>query len=72
VTGQVNYLAGYLVGRQQVSAFYAQLDRTYPAADLLYVICKNRYSICRTCQMTPGLPHQPINLFLPRYQRGKT
>jgi hypothetical protein len=40
-TGQVNYLDGYIVGRQQVSAFYAQLDQAYPAADLLYVIQDN-------------------------------
>jgi hypothetical protein len=37
VTGQVNYLDGYLVGRQQVSQFYRQLDHAYPAADRLYV-----------------------------------
>jgi transposase len=41
LTGQVNYLDGYIVGRQQVSAFYAQLDRAYPAVDLLYVIQDN-------------------------------
>jgi len=41
VTGQVNYLDGYIVGRQQVSAFYTQLDRAYPAVDLLYVIQDN-------------------------------
>jgi hypothetical protein len=35
LTGQVNYLDGYLVGRQQVSAFYPQLARAYPAADRL-------------------------------------
>jgi transposase len=41
VTGQVNYLDGYIVGRQQVSAFYTQLARAYPAVDLLYVIQDN-------------------------------
>jgi hypothetical protein len=41
MTGQVNYLDGYLVGRQQVRAFYPQLDRAYPAADLLYVLQDN-------------------------------
>jgi DDE superfamily endonuclease len=41
LTGQVNYLDGYIVGRQQVGAFYTQLDRAYPAADLLYVIQDN-------------------------------
>jgi transposase len=41
LTGQVNYLDGYIVGRQQVSAFYTQLDRAYPAVDLIYVIQDN-------------------------------
>jgi len=41
LTGQVNYLDGYIVGRQQVIQFYAQLDRAYPAVDLLYVIQDN-------------------------------
>jgi hypothetical protein len=30
LTGQVNYLDGYIVGRQQVSQFYGLLNRTYP------------------------------------------
>jgi transposase len=41
VTGQVNYLDGYIVGRQQVSQFYTQLDRAYPLAYRLYVIQDN-------------------------------
>jgi transposase len=41
LTGQVNYLDGYIVGRAQVSAFYTQLDRAYPAVDLIYVIQDN-------------------------------
>jgi transposase len=41
VTGQVNYLDGYIVGRQQVMKFYTQLDRAYPAVDRLYVIQDN-------------------------------
>ena len=41
LTGQVTYLDGYIVGRQQVIEFYAQLDHTYPAAELLYVIQDN-------------------------------
>jgi len=31
----VSYLDGYIVGRRQVMQFYAQLDHTYPAAELL-------------------------------------
>src|SRR4051794_27185071 len=41
VTGQVHSLEGYIVGRQQVSAFYPQLDHAYPAVDRLYVIQDN-------------------------------
>jgi transposase len=41
LTGQVNYLDGYIVGRQQVSLFYTQLHRAYPAADRLFVIQDN-------------------------------
>jgi transposase len=41
LTGQVNYLDGYIVGRQQVIQFYTQLDRTYPTQDRLYVIQDN-------------------------------
>jgi len=41
LTGQVSYLDGYIVGRRQVMQFYAQLDHTYPAAELLYVIQDN-------------------------------
>jgi hypothetical protein len=36
-TGQVNYLDGYIVGRQQVIQFYSRLDRAYPEVDLIYV-----------------------------------
>jgi transposase len=41
LTGQVNYLDGYIVGRQQVIQFYSHLDRAYPEVDLLYVIQDN-------------------------------
>jgi transposase len=41
LTGQVNYLDGYIVGRQQVIKFYTQLDRAYPGVDLIYVIQDN-------------------------------
>ena len=40
-TGQVNYLDGYIVGRQQVIQFYSHLDRAYPEVDLIYVIQDN-------------------------------
>jgi transposase len=41
LTGQVNYLDGYIVGRQQVIQFYAHLNRAYPKVDLMYVIQDN-------------------------------
>jgi transposase len=41
LTGQVNYLDGYIVGRQQVIQFYAQLNHAYPTLDRLYVIQDN-------------------------------
>jgi transposase len=41
-TGQVNYLDGYIVGRQQVSQFYGLLNRTYPKpVALIYVVQDN-------------------------------
>jgi transposase len=41
LTGQVNYLDGYLVGRHQVGQFYSRLDRAYPEVDLIYAIPDN-------------------------------
>jgi transposase len=41
LTGQVNYLDGYIVGRQQVIQFYSQLTLAYPTANRLYVIQDN-------------------------------
>jgi transposase len=41
LTGQVNYLAGYIVGRRQVIQFYAQLNHAYAELDRLYVIQDN-------------------------------
>jgi transposase len=41
LTGQVNYLDGYIVGRQQVIQFYSRLDRAYPEVNLIYVIQDN-------------------------------
>ena len=41
LTGQVNFLDGYIVGRQQVSQFCGQLAHAYPKADRIYVIQDN-------------------------------
>ena len=48
LTGQVDYLDNYLVGRQQVSAFYRQLDQVYAAARRVYVVQDN-WSIHSHC-----------------------
>jgi hypothetical protein len=42
LTGQVHYLDGYIVDRQQVIHFYSRLDRAYPKqVELIYVIQDN-------------------------------
>jgi hypothetical protein len=42
LTGQVHYLDGYIVGRQQVIQFYSHLNRAYPKkVELIYVIQDN-------------------------------
>jgi hypothetical protein len=41
VTGRVDYLDNYIVGRQQLSVFYQRLDRVYPAARCIHVIQDN-------------------------------
>src|SRR5258708_10869419 len=41
LTGQVDYLDNYLVGRQQVIAFYQQLDRTYAGVERVYLVQDN-------------------------------
>jgi hypothetical protein len=41
LTGQVNYLDGYLVGRRQLLTFYKQLQVVYTTAERIYVIQDN-------------------------------
>ena len=41
LTGPVDSLDNYLVGRQQVSAFYQQLDRTYAGVERVYLVQDN-------------------------------
>jgi transposase len=41
LTGQVNYLDAYIVGRAKVTEFYGQLVEAYPRARRLYVIQDN-------------------------------
>jgi hypothetical protein len=66
LTGQVHYLDGSIVGRQQGIQCSAQLDRAYPEVDLIYVIQGNRNmptppdvltTLDRSPRITPvGLP----------------
>jgi DDE superfamily endonuclease len=41
LTGQVDYLDAYVVGREKVGAFYRQLDRRYASLRRVYVIQDN-------------------------------
>jgi hypothetical protein len=41
LTGQVDYLDNYLVGRAQVSAFYRRLEQVYTLAQRIYVVQDN-------------------------------
>jgi transposase len=41
LTGRVDYLDGYVVGRAKVIAMYRRLDRVYPDARRIYVIQDN-------------------------------
>lgn len=41
LTGQLDYLDNYLVGREQISAFYRRLDHIYPLARRIYVVQDN-------------------------------
>jgi DDE superfamily endonuclease len=41
LTGQVDYLDNYLVGREQVSAFYRRLEQVYPLASRIYLVQDN-------------------------------
>jgi hypothetical protein len=41
LTGQVNYLDAYIVGRAKVTEFYGRLVEAYPRARQLYVIQDN-------------------------------
>src|SRR5262249_13761070 len=44
LTGQVDYLDNYRVGREQVSAFYRQLDQAYAGVRRVYVV-QDKWSI---------------------------
>jgi DDE superfamily endonuclease len=68
LTGQVDYLDGYVVGREKVSAFYRHLDRVYAAARRVYLIQDNwsihtHPDVLATLETLPRLEA----VFLPTY-----
>jgi DDE superfamily endonuclease len=68
LTGQVDYLDNYLVGRQQVSAFYRRLDQVYAAARRIYLVQDNwsihhHADVLATLRQVPRL--EPV--WLPTY-----
>ena len=68
LTGQVDYLDNYLVGRQQVIAFYQQLDRTYAGVERVYLVQDN-WSIHHHDDVQAALadlPHLEL-VWLPTY-----
>jgi transposase len=68
LTGRVDYRDNYLVGREQVIAFYRQLDRVYAGAERVYVVQDN-WSIHHHDDVQAalaGLPRLEI-VWLPTY-----
>jgi transposase len=68
LTGQVDHLDGYVIGREKVSAFYRQVDQAYPAARHVYVIQDN-WSIHRHPDVLATLAELPRlePVWLPTY-----
>lgn len=68
LTGQVDYLDNYLVGRQQVSAFCRHLDQVYAWAQRIYVVQDN-WSIDHHADVTATLRQLPRiePVWLPTY-----
>jgi len=68
LTGQVNYLDNYIVGRAKVAEFYGQLTQAYPRAETLYVIQDN-WSIHKHPDVLGALKEWPqvVPVWLPTY-----
>jgi hypothetical protein len=68
LTGQVNYLDGYIVGRRQVSQFYGQINHAYAKLDRLYVIQDN-WNIHTHPDVLTAVANYPrlIPVWLPTY-----
>jgi len=68
LTGQVDYREKYIVGREQVSLFYRQLDEVYSGGKRLYVVQDN-WSIHRHPEVLQALTSMPRiePVWLPTY-----
>ncbi len=68
LTGRVDYREHYIVGRQQVIAFYQQLDQAYGTVERLYVVQDN-WSIHRHPDVSAALTTLPRiePVWLPTY-----
>jgi hypothetical protein len=68
LTGQVNYLDNYIVGRAKVTEFYGRLVEAYPQAEQLYVIQDN-WSIHKNPEVLGALQQWPQvqPVWLPTY-----
>lgn len=68
LTGQVNYLDNYIVGRKQVGQMYHQLDQLYPQAQRIFLVQDN-WSIHQhpdVLAVAASLPRLEL-LWLPTY-----
>ncbi len=68
VTGQVDYLDGYIVGRRQLITFYGQLVQRYADVARIYVVQDN-WSIHRHSDVLTALQQWPqlVPVWLPTY-----
>jgi hypothetical protein len=68
LTGQVNYLDNYIVGRRIVGEMYEYIDRLYPTADHIFVVQDN-WSIHSHPDVLARLTEQPRiqPVWLPTY-----
>ena len=68
LSGQVDYLDAYIIGREKVIRFYRQLAAAYPDARLIYVVQDN-WSIHRHAEVATALAElsQIEPVWLPTY-----
>lgn len=69
LTGQVNYLDGYIVGRHQVRQFYSCLNRAYPQKVALIYVIQDNWNIHTHPEVLTALADSPRikPVWLPTY-----